>query len=165
LSYSALGDTNNTGNNNGLRFFDSKSGTKNNLFGPQVGYDFWWNVFPGLSLGVGSKFAWMQNDVDRRVNYTANSAGIGATPGGVVVEDGDRKGAGMADFEFKLVYRFSRSLALRTSYYLLATDNVVFGGIDAAATRDVLQGGTAVPALSYDDLTLQGFTIGGEYMW
>lgn len=165
LGYATLGDTNNTGNNNGLRFFNSDTTVRNNLFGPQAGYDFWWNACPGLSLGLGSKLAWMQNDVQRKTSIFANSAGIGATPGTATSNDGDRKGVVMGDFELKLVYRFSKSLALRTSYYALAVDNIVYGGLDAASTRDVLQGGNSFAPLTYDSLVVQGFTVGAEYMW
>lgn len=165
LRYSTLGDTNNTGANNGLRFFDSESSSKNSLFGPQVGFDFWWNACPGISIGVGSKAAWMQNDVDRRTRITANSLGLGATPGGATLSDGDQDNTVMGDFELKAVYRFSHSLAFRGSYYVMAVDDVIFGGLDAATAQSILQTSSLDRPFVYDDLVLQGFTLGAEYTW
>lgn len=165
LLYSTLGDFTNTGNNNGLRFYNSDSSSKNKLFGPQAGFDFWWNVCPGLSLGTGSKGAWVQNDVDRSTTITANSLGLGATPGGASLEDGAQEGTYMIDFELKGVYRFSHSFSLRGSYYFLYVDDVSFGGVDAASARNILQTSSLVRPVNYDSLELSGFTIGAEYMW
>lgn len=165
LLYATLGDTNNTGANNGLRFYNSDSQSKNSLFGPQAGFDFWWNVMPGVSLGFGSKGAWVQNDVDRRTSITANSLGFGATPGGATLSDGDQDSTFIADLELKAVYRFSHSLSLRGSYYFLYVDDLSFGGVDAASARSILQSSTLVRPFVYDSLELSGFTIGAEYMW
>ncbi|MCG8648631.1 MAG: hypothetical protein MI861_02295, partial [Pirellulales bacterium] len=54
LTYSAIGDFTNTVNANLPRFFSSRDRLQNNLFGPQAGFDLWWNVVPGISLGMGA---------------------------------------------------------------------------------------------------------------
>lgn len=165
LRYSADGPDNNAAPGTLARFFDSTTSTKNNLFGPQAGFDFWWNAAPGISIGFGAKGAWMQNDVDRRSSVFANSIGPLATPGGQSFDDGDQQGTLMADCEFKMVYRFSHSLSVRSSYYALAVEDIAFGGLDAATARSLIANGTAVRDVVFDDLVLQGFTAGIEYMW
>ncbi|MEO1617805.1 MAG: BBP7 family outer membrane beta-barrel protein [Planctomycetota bacterium] len=165
LLYFATGANDNTAARNSARFFESDSSTQNSLFGPQAGFDFWWNAAPGFSLGLGSKVAWMQNDVERRTAISANSAGINATPGQGLVEDSDQEATVMADFELKGVYRFSHSWSLRGSYYVLAVEDVAFGGLDGSTIQSILSQGTATRPFEYDDLVLQGFTVGAEYMW
>ncbi|MCA9139105.1 MAG: hypothetical protein KDB00_20170 [Planctomycetales bacterium] len=165
LRYSTLGDNTNTGANNGLRFFNSETSSRNSLFGPQAGFDFWWNTYPGVSIGFGAKGAWMQNEVDRSTRITANSLGFGATPGGASLNDGDQDSTVMADFELKAVYRFSHSLAFRSSYYVMTVQDVIFGGLDGASARSILQNSTLSRPFVYDDLVLQGFTLGAEYTW
>ncbi|WP_167546915.1 BBP7 family outer membrane beta-barrel protein [Stieleria maiorica] len=139
------------------RFFNADADTENRLFGPQAGFDFWWNVVPGISVGLGAKGAWVQNDVDRAVQISANSL---ATQNAF---DGDQRGTILADLELKGIYRLSHSLTLRGSYYVLAVDDIAFGSMDFqvnGATQSIVPGN-----LAYDSLTLQGFTVGAEYMW
>ncbi|MCO8124360.1 BBP7 family outer membrane beta-barrel protein [Stieleria sp. TO1_6] len=167
LLYQTTGLDNDTVNGNLPRYFASNTGTQNKLFGPQAGFDFWWNIYPGISMGVGAKAAWMQNDVDRRGSVSANSI----PNGGLVVartvtaDDGDQQGTAMADFELKLVYRFSHSWSLRTSYYALAVDDIAFGGLDPNIQYPTATSDLVLAPMQYEDLVLQGFTIGTEYVW
>lgn len=166
LLYSTEGEVNNTGGGNLPRFFSSNDKYKNNLFGGQAGFDFWWNIRPGVSLGYGAKGAWVQNDVDRSTILTGNSLGPGATPGSISVTDSDQDGTVMGEFEAKLVYRMTHSWTFRTAYYAMAIDDIAFGTVDAAGTRNViLSGANSVGPVQYDSLVLQGFSVGGEFMW
>ncbi len=144
------------------RFFSSNDRATNDLFGVQTGYDFWWNIRPGISMGVGAKGAWVNNNIDRRTILTANS--INRT---VELTDNTNKGAYLGDFEAKLVYRMSHSWTFRTAYYALVMDDIGFGGIDANTARNVVQGNSniAQPTLQVDSLVIQGFSFGIEYMW
>jgi hypothetical protein len=166
LLFSALGEMDNTVNANLPRFFSSNDQLKNNLFGPQAGFDFWWNVVPGVNLGVGCKGAWVQNDIDRRTTLTANSISPGGSPGIQTVEDGMQDTTVMGEFEAKLIYRISHSWALRTSYYALAIDDIAFGSTDQTTIDDFV---TANPLTSpspvFHSLVLQGFSVGAEYTW
>ncbi|MDM4014241.1 BBP7 family outer membrane beta-barrel protein [Roseiconus lacunae] len=152
-------------NGDPTRFFESDTSSKNHLFGPQVGFDFWWNVCSGISVGVGSKTAWVQNDIDRRTYVRSNSLGIGATPGSATVSDFDQDTTFMADFELKMIYRLTYSLAVRSSYYVLAVDDIVYGGLDQAAITNIFNTTNVDRSFVYDDLVLQGFTVGAEYTW
>ena len=166
LLFSALGEMDNTVNANLPRFFSSNDQLKNNLFGPQAGFDFWWNVVPGVNLGLGCKGAWVQNDIDRRTTLTANSISPGGSPGIQTVEDGMQDTTVMGEFEAKLIYRISHSWALRTSYYALAIDDIAFGSTDQTTIDDFV---TANPLTSpspvFHSLVLQGFSVGAEYTW
>ncbi|MCC9601638.1 BBP7 family outer membrane beta-barrel protein [Stieleria sp. JC731] len=151
--------------NDNSRFFQSESSTKNHLFGPQAGFDFWWNVVPGVSLGVGSKAAWVQNDVDRKTFVSANSLGINATPGSTSLSDFDQDTTVMADFELKMIYRLTYSLTVRSSYYVMAIDDMVYGGLDKDTITNIFATTNVDRPFVYDDLVLQGFTVGAEYTW
>ena len=53
LIYSALGETTIRTMLTRHRFFSSNDKIKNNLFGPQAGFDLWWNMTAGVNLGIG----------------------------------------------------------------------------------------------------------------
>ncbi len=159
------------GSNDQLRYYNSLTGTKNNIFVGQIGYDVWWNMVPGVQLGFGMKGGWGQNDWERTNNIFANSIGPGATAGSASISDRDRRGTVMGEFETKLVYRLSHSWSFRTSYHLLAVDNIINTVPPADYVRTSLgtlgSGGvvTTAPPTSFSDVVLQGFTVGAEYMW
>ncbi len=115
LLYSTAGFNNNGAMNNGPRFFSSDNNVRNNLFGPQAGFDLWWNVIPGVNLGVGVKGAWVQNDIDSRLTLTANSLNSGAP---AESEFDDRESTIMGEFEAKLAYRLCHSWTIRSAYYV-----------------------------------------------
>ena len=71
----------------------------------------------------------------------------------------------MADFELKMIYRLTYSLAVRSSYYVLAVDDIVYGGLDQAAITNIFNTTNVDRSFVYDDLVLQGFTVGAEYTW
>ncbi|SMP74305.1 Putative beta barrel porin-7 (BBP7) [Neorhodopirellula lusitana] len=176
LGYDAIGSYNNRvgttiGSTAGgeLRFFESDVRTKNDLFGAQLGYDLWWNVTPGVHFGVGMKGAWVQNDWQRNVSLTANSAGPGAVPGTASSSDGDREGTVMGELEAALVYRFSHEWSFRSAYHLIAIDDIIGTTL---SRDDLISGvdgdvGTVFNPTSPDQsaAVLQGFTVGLEYMW
>lgn len=166
LIYSTLGENDNTVNANLPRFFSSNDQIKNNLFGPQAGFDLWWNMRPGISMGIGMKGAWVQNDIDRRTVFTANSLNAGA-PGFEVLEDSDRDTTVMAEFEAKMAYRISHSWTLRSAYYVIAVDDIAVGAVEGDAIRDFVTVNLPVtePTLQLDSLTIQGFSFGAEYIW
>ncbi len=159
------------GSQDQLRYYDSVTGTKNNVFVGQIGYDVWWNMVPGVQLGFGMKGGWGQNDWERMNLVYANSIGPGATAGSASIKDNDRRGAAMGEFEAKLVYRLSHSWSFRTSYQVLAVDNIVNTVPEADYIRSSLttlgSGGvvTSKPNATFSSVVLQGFTVGAEYMW
>jgi len=166
LLYSALGQDNNTVNANLPRFFSSSDQVENRMFGGQIGGDLWWNIIPGVSAGVGVKGAWLKNDIDRHSLLSANSLGPMATAGTRTFQDGDQDGTIMGEFEAKLIYRLSHSWTVRTAYYAIAIDEVVFGSVDVDNIRNFVQAAPAqTRGLQTDSLVVQGFSIGAEYTW
>lgn len=159
------------GSTDQLRFYDSLTTTKNNIFVGQIGYDVWWNMVPGVQLGFGMKGGWGQNDWERTNSIFANSIGPGATAGSANISDRDRRGTVMGEMEAKLVYRLSHSWSFRTAYHMLAIDNIVNTVPEADYIRSsltTLGGGgqvTARPPSDFSNVVLQGFTVGAEYMW
>ncbi len=164
--YQALGEFDNAVNANLPRFFSSNDKRKNNLFGPQAGFDLWWNAHAGINLGIGFKGAWVQNDYDRITTLTANSLNPVATPGTQTVTASDRKGTVMGEFEAKLIYRLSHSLALRSSYYALAVDDITFGNTDAQTIADFVSANPLTASqFQFNSLVIQGVSFGAEYTW
>lgn len=175
LLYQTRGLNIDTASGNQPTFFNSLTDSENSLFGPQTGFDFWWNVYPGVSLGVGAKAAWMQNDVNRTGLVSANSIPTGATDPnsglpvvisrGVTADDGDQEATVMGDLEIKGVYRFSYSWSLRASYYLMAIEDIAYSGLDPNLRVPTGSSTLTLPGIQYDDLVLDGFTLGAEYIW
>ncbi|WP_419189359.1 BBP7 family outer membrane beta-barrel protein [Stieleria marina] len=171
LAYTTRGDVNNGGAGR-LRYFQSDDQTQNSMFGAQAGGDFWWNIVPGVSLGIGGKLGVLKNDIDARTNLRANSLGLNATPGTARGTFSDSDTTAMGEFEFKMVYRLSHSWTVRTSYYLLGIEDVAFGSVDPVAINQFVQsagGSTPVVigerAFQFDSLVNHGFSVGAEYVW
>ncbi len=165
LLYAALGEEDNTVNEDLPRFFSTNDVVKNDLAGAQIGGDLWWNVIPGVNLGVGAKGAWLNNDIDRRTTLTANSIDAGGA-GEESVTSGGSDSTVAGELEATAVYRLSHSWSLRSSYYLLAIEDVAVGTADAQTVRGFVQEGPAPePDLVHDRLVIQGVTFGAEYLW
>ena len=168
LIYRTRGETDNGNGTFLLRFLDSEENVENKMFGAQAGGDMWWNINPGVSLGIGGKLLWMKNDVDRRTRISANSLGPLATIGTANLTGGDQGGVFGGEFETKLVWRLSHSWTARTSYYLLAIDDVAFGSVNGDTIRTVANAAVAPTRDStfrFDSLVVQGFSIGAEFAW
>ena len=168
VGYSTLGANDNTVNANLPRFFSSNEDVKNNLFGAQAGFDLWWNMIPGINVGFGMKGAWVQNDIDHRTLLTANSLGGGGTPGTQLVEDSTQDTTVVGEMEAKVVYRLSHSWSIRSAYYLIAVQDAAFAGVDVDTIRnfvDPINNPNPQRDLITDDLVLQGFSLGAEYIW
>ncbi len=169
FDYTTVGTVNNTGGANLLRFFSSSDRAKNRLFGPQAGFDVWYNMIPGVNLGFGAKGAWMQNDINRLTSITANSIAAGATPGTVRFDDGFKDTTVMGELEATMLYRLSHSWTVKTSYYMIAAQDIAFGTIEKQPILDFVDGNANTQAIQYktlfDDLIVHGFGIGAEYIW
>ena len=149
--------------NQSLRFFDLTTNVDNEMVGVQIGGDLWWNVVPGVNVGIGMKGGPMGNRIERDSIAFANSLGPGATPGTVEISDRLSQTAWLGEIEATLLYRLSHSWTLKTQYYLLNVDKVGYGFDITAADR--LVSGTAITPIQTRSLTISGFTIGGEYVW
>lgn len=149
----------------GTDFFSSLDQAQNNYFGPQVGFDLWWNAHPGINLGMGFKGAWVQLDGKRVTTLSANSLAPIATPGSITAPTTIRKGTTMAEFEMKAIYRLTHSIALRGSYFALAVDDAIYGTADLATVNAFLNSNFDNIPTQTNSLVVQGVSFGAEYTW
>ncbi|MEM1069706.1 MAG: hypothetical protein AAGI63_12470 [Planctomycetota bacterium] len=141
--------------------FRSSDAIKNNFFGPQAGFDCWWNVCSGINLGFGLKGAWVQNDFDRSTVLEATSI-----LGNEILVSGDQDTTVMAELEAKLIYRFSHSWSFRTAYYAVAIDDVAFAFADAQSINNFVNANPNPPVpVRFNSLVVQGVSFGTEFMW
>jgi hypothetical protein len=141
--------------------FSSRDRLINDLFGAQAGFDLWWNVRPGINLGLGMKGGWVQNDIDRSTRLQANGV-----PVDVSVLDTEQDTTVMGELEAKLVYRFNHSWSFRTAYYAVAVDDIGFATADRDTIRSFVTLNPATPpAYNFHSLVVQGFSFGTEYVW
>jgi len=165
FGYFAQGARDNAITGNLTRFFDYSNGVDNKMFGPQAGFDLWWNVIAGVNLGIGVKSAWLDNNIDRHSIVSSNSVGPGATPGQLRLEDGINKSTFMTEFEATMLYRISHSWTLKSQYYLMSVDDVAYG-FDLSAAENVVANGTLrADPIETSSLTIQGISLGAEYVW
>lgn len=142
-----------------IRTFNQNFAADNNLFGAQVGGDYWVNIIPGLHLGVEGKVAWLQNDFDSRTRFSNAAADI-------AFERGERDGTVMGELIASTLYRIDYAWTARASYNLIVIDDVVTTSYDRDTTFNFIQNNTTTaPGLVQDDVTLQGFEVGLEYLW
>ena len=144
-----------------IEFFNQSFDVDNNLFGGQAGFDFWWNVAPGLHLGTEMKGFWAQNDWDRRNAIGTDILGI------TNFADGGQDGTLMGELTVTALYRFAYSWTFRSSYHLMGIDDIVSPAVSQDYITDFLDPGinTGAPPLRQSSLTLQGFSVGLEYLW
>jgi hypothetical protein len=141
--------------------FSSQDRLVNDLFGGQIGGDVWWNIRPGVNLGVGLKGAWVQNDIDRTTRLQANGV-----PVDVSFADTERDGTVLGELEATLIYRLSHSWSFRSSYYAIAVDDIGFAIADRDTIRNFVAVGPATPPrYNLHSLVVQGVGFGAEYIW
>jgi hypothetical protein len=169
LGYATRGGDDDTATADLPRFFSSNDQVENKLFGPQAGFDLWWNMVPGINLGAGLKGAWVQNDVDRHGRLTANSLRDAfGNPITASVGGGDRDTTCIVDFDTRVLYRLSHSWTFTSAYHLIFADDVRYATIDRDTIRnfiDPLNNPNSRQEFQVDDLVLQGVSFGAEYIW
>ena len=166
FGFDATGSNNNAFLFNQLRFFNFDTNTRNQLTGFQVGGDLWFNVVPGLSLGVEGKSGIYGNHAEVESTVVANSIARGRE----FLQDG--RTAYVSEFTASTVYRLTYAWSFRASYNLLYVDNVALAQ-ENFNTRDIsnsIGGGAFTPDrfafINTDGEALyQGFTLAGEWAY
>lgn len=163
LQYQTVG-LNNNGLNNGLRFFNLNTATRNQLTGFQLGSDTWLSVVPGFMVGVEGKYGVYGNHAEVESNLFSNSL-----PNGVErASDGET--AYLGEFMVGGVYRLTYSWTFRASFNALRVDNVALAprnfstaGLGAAMNG---VGFNRAPFIDVNGVAkYSGFTLGAEYLW
>lgn len=162
LTYSTIGEVDNTGGFDELRFFNGKMKVGNSMTGFQLGGDLWWNLYPGISIGTELKGALLGNASKLHAKVTANS--LPDFEG----RARDSETAFMTEFSVTALYRFSYSWSFRSSYYLIDLEDVGLAGNALAGLVDDGVGGFS-PSLegfsAKGDAQLEGMSFGLEYIW
>ena len=161
-SFTARGLNNNGAANNGPRFLDYTVSTQNSLVGLQVGGDLWYNMIPGVKLGVEGKTGIYNNRAHQNTAVTANSL-----TGAVTEEVLSNKIAYITQISPQIYYRLNHTWAFRSSYQVLFIDNLALATDNFNATPQLVPGsiGRAATINSDSNITLQGYTLGAEYTW
>ena len=160
-SFTARGINNNGAADNGPRFLNYTVATQNSLVGLQFGGDLWYNLIPGVKLGVEGKSGVFNNRAHQNSAVTANSL-----PDAVTEEVLSNKLAYITQISPQVYYRLNHSWAFRSSYQVMFIDNLALASDNFNSTPQL--GGTLgrIPTINSDsNITLQGYTLGAEYTW
>jgi hypothetical protein len=160
--FSARGQNNNTAANNGLRFLDYTTNTQNSLVGFQVGGDLWYNLIPGVKVGVEAKSGIFNNRAHQITSITANSL-----TGSVGEDLLSNRLAYITQIAPQISYRLNHSWAVRSSYQLMYIDGVALAteNFNPVPPTQLLNVGRTPRIESDAEIVLQGFTVGAEYTW
>lgn len=166
FAFNALGENNNAAANNGTRFFEHNTATRNQLTGFQIGGDLWMNLMPGIHVGVEAKSGIYGNHAETEANIFANSIPLGRE----LLSDG--KTAFVTDFAVKSVYRLTYSWSLTSSYNLLYLDNVALAAenYNVRDINNIIGLGSFTnqrrPFIDTDgEVFYTGYGVGAEYTW
>jgi len=161
--FTARGAFDNTQANNSLRFLDYTTDTHNSLVGFQIGGDLWYNVIPGVKVGVDAKTGIFNNRVNQNTAIFANSL-----PDTVSENVAVNRAAYVTQIAPQAWYRLNHSWAVRGSYQFMYINNVALATGNLNATPPTELGvnlGRTARINTDSDIILQGFTAGAEYTW
>ncbi|WP_218934682.1 hypothetical protein [Rosistilla ulvae] len=150
-------------------FFSSATQTRNALVGAQLGGDLWWNVHPGINLGVGWKGGIFGNRAEQDTLIRANSINnLGVAQ--LQENAADSTTALMSELQARLAYRLSYSWTFTAAYWFIGLDGLALGAGNVNTSQaSNLFSNPAVPrdvSVNNDDsLTMHGFSIGLEHLW
>jgi hypothetical protein len=162
-TFTARGEFDDTFFGNSPRFLDYTTMTQNSLVGFQVGGDLWYNLYPGVKLGVEGKIGVYNNRAHQDTRIFGNS--IPNTFNESVLAN---RCAYITQISPQLYYRLNYSWAIRSSYQVMFIDNVALApeNFNGAGLAGLGNNPSRVARINNDgEITLQGFTIGAEYMW
>ena len=162
-SFTARGQNNNTAANNGPRFLNYTTNTQNSIAGFQVGSDLWYNLVPGVKLGVEGKIGIYNNRAHQNTAIAANSL-----PNTYTEEVLSNRAASITQIAPQISYRLNHSWAFRSSYQFMRVDHVALASNNFNSIPPTTFGSTLVrtPTINNDaNIYLSGFTLGAEYTW
>lgn len=146
-------------------FFNLANKLDNDMVGAQIGGDLWWNVVPGINVGIGAKGGPMGNHISRNAYASGTSLGVGGTTGELTEHEAKNRTAWLSEMEATLLYRISHSWTLKGQYYLLHVDRVGYGFETSVADNFISNGSIPIEPINTRSLTIRGFSIGAEYIW
>jgi hypothetical protein len=157
---------------NGPDTFYARTLTRNAVTGGQIGGDLWWNLIPGVNLGVEYKTGLFGLVAEQETLLTSRTGAV--TNYAFHEEADDVETTTMTEISAMLVYRLTYSWALRGSYTLInirdmalaATNfNPSTGPIDPIIGQSSAFAGREVSINNSERYRVQGWTFGIEYIW
>jgi hypothetical protein len=161
MDFSTAGQLNNA-QNQGLRFLNQTTETRNALTGVQVGGDLWMNVIPGLHLGTEFKTGIFGNVAETNTSIVANSIAD------YTEFASDATTAYMGEIAFKTVYRINYNWSFSAGYHIMQVDNVALAPVNfnTAPPPDFNGPVARTPFIDNNqNVTYEGYTLGLEYIW
>jgi hypothetical protein len=166
FGFAAVGSNDDTFTFDQLRFFNMDTRTRNNMFGFQLGADFWVNLIPGLALGNDFRAGVYNNQAKVETLVVANSV-----PGASEVLRKE-SAAFLLEYSASLVYRLTHSWAVRSSVNMMYVDQVALAptnfntrGMANALASDVFSL-DRYPFIDADgNAFYYGYSIGAEFLW
>ena len=170
FTYMTRGLNNSITGDNGQRFGDYSTQTRNQLFGIQAGGDLWYNVVPGIKVGGGLKSGIYGNNAEQASQLTTRDISLGgiSTTRFNFVETADRgQTAFLTQLSLNAIYRLNHSFTFKSGYELIYVDNVALAteNINTVPLGNAIQRANAVRVDTDGEVTYSGFTLGGEFMW
>ncbi len=107
--------------------FSSVTNTRNSATGSQIGGDLWWNIIPGINLGIEGKGGLLANVAEQDTVLRSVTGGVVNAGFPLVEQADDTRTATLCEFSAQLVYRLSYSWTLRGSYIYMEIDDVALG--------------------------------------
>lgn len=169
--FNATGAFNDTIAANNLRFLRSDTHTRNSVFAAQFGSDLWWNIYPGVHLGCGFKGALGGNAAEQMTSIASNSDDNVLNVTNLFEATHGSSTAFLHELQVRGVYRFSYAWSLTAAYWYMGVDGLALGAgnFNTAQPPGRLAGDAFAPrpvSINTDDqISLQGFSIGLEYLW
>ena len=161
FDYSTSGQLNNA-QNQGLRFMNQTTETRNALTGFQVGGDLWMNVIPGLHVGTEYKGGIFGNVAETNTTVVANSIADYAE------FSSDATTAYMGEIALKTIYRVNYNWSFTAGYHVMLVDNVALAPVNFNSVAPPAFGGAVARTPFIDNnqnVTYEGITLGVEYIW
>jgi hypothetical protein len=161
MDFSTAGQLNNA-QNQGLRFLNQTTETRNALTGVQVGGDLWMNVIPGLHLGTEFKTGIFGNVAETNTSIVANSIAD------YTEFASDATTAYMGEIAFKTVYRINYNWSFSAGYHIMQVDNVALAPVNFNTVPPPDFNGPVARTPFIDNnqnVTYEGYTLGLEYIW
>lgn len=161
MDFSTAGQLNNA-QNQGLRFLNQTTETRNALTGVQVGGDLWMNVIPGLHVGTEFKTGIFGNVAETNTTIVANSIAD------YTEFASDATTAYMGEIAFKTVYRINYNWSFSAGYHIMQVDNVALAPVNFNTVPPPAFNGPVARTPFIDNnqnVTYEGYTLGLEYIW
>ena len=148
--------------------FSSLTKSRNTIVGGQIGMDLWWNVVPGVNLGVEYKYGLMGNSAQQETTLQSTTGAVTNLSQQELADDG--KTTNMGEINATIIYRLSYSWSFRASYMFVNIEDVALASNNFNSTVNNTSGvgtftGRPVSLNNDSRYRVEGWVFGAEYLW